>query len=112
PGAVAHLKPPGVPRAGDCPLFVQMARPERGPLVGAKVVDGEVLAGVIEQRYHVLPDLERASLSGGNRADLCNGDKIGHDDAEARGERWGVGNPCSALGGKSGDMVKDRSARG
>jgi hypothetical protein len=76
PFAVADAKPPGVPRARDYALIVQIARPERRAHVGAQVVDREVLAIPEKYRDKTFTNLERLALAFGDRADFGDGNEI------------------------------------
>ncbi len=76
PFAVADAESPGVPRARDNALLVQVARTQRCAHVGAQVVDCEVLTVFEKHRDEALADLERLALPFGNRAHLGYGDEI------------------------------------
>jgi hypothetical protein len=88
PGSVAYVEPPGVPRAGDGSLLVELSGSERGSHVRTQVVDSEVFAANVENGDQLLADGKGAPLPFRDSPHLGDGNEIGHQHYYERGSRY------------------------
>src|SRR5262249_30623050 len=77
PDAVGQAKPPGVPRTRDHPVLHEAAA-QGGAHVRANVVNGVVLALMMEQGDEPVAYLYHGTLPFRQRADAADGLKVGH----------------------------------
>lgn len=76
PHAIGDAEPPGMPRAGDRPLGIEMPGPQGSAHVGANVIDRVVTPTLKKEGDQPIGHLERSTFPLGNIAHFGNGDEV------------------------------------
>lgn len=84
PGAIAHVKSPGVPGASYLALFVELPSTQRSPHVRAKIVDRRVRFAAVKDSHQSVAHFKRRPLPCWDSAHFGDRHKFRHDGSSSQ----------------------------